>query len=80
MNKSEYVSTRLSPVRSKQLDELCSKTGDKRGAVARKALEQYLDSVNQGKVESLQEMSARVTEMDLKLDVIIKQQSKKRWW
>jgi len=81
MNKSEYVSLRLSSLRSKQLDALCSKTGDKKGVVARKALELYLDKMNQSKPESLEglDLAARITEMDLKLDVILRQQSKK-WW
>jgi len=63
MNKLAYISLRLSELRSKQLDELCIKTEEKKGVFARKALVLYIDKMNQSKPESLEglDLAARIT-------------------
>jgi len=80
MNKTEYVSLRLTTEKSRQLDQLCAETGEKKSAIARMALDEYLDKLTNPKTKTdrIGEIKETVEGINAKIDAGLA--NNKRWW
>jgi predicted DNA-binding protein len=78
VNKTEYVSLRLTAEKSKQLDRACAETGEKKSAIARMALDEYLDKLTKTKTDRIGELKKTVDGINAKIDAVL--EKNKRWW
>ena len=74
------MSLRLTTKKSKQLDRVCAETGEKKSAIARMALDEYLDRLTKpkAKTDRIGELKRTVEGIDAKIDASLAKN--KRWW